>query len=82
MSVHAHIPAQAFRCDEGRARLGAVPSQVRWLLGGLVLAFGVPSSFLPISPTCSVTSTTRCTSRPYSGTWGGRGKRGGRNRAF
>ena len=44
MSVHAHIPARAtlpLRV-EGRAKLGAVPSQVWWLLGGLVLAFGVP----------------------------------------
>ena len=44
MSVHAHIPARATfpqRVDR-RTRLGAVPLQAWWLLGGLVLAFGVP----------------------------------------
>ena len=44
MSVHAHIPARAiFLPSVGRrTRLGAVPRQAWWLLGGLVLAFGVP----------------------------------------
>jgi hypothetical protein len=44
MSVHAHIPARAtlpLRVG-GRASLGAVSSQVWWIVGGLVLAFGVP----------------------------------------
>src|SRR5207248_7668457 len=44
MSVHAHIPARAslpLRVGR-RATFGAVPSQVSWLVGGLVLAFGVP----------------------------------------
>jgi hypothetical protein len=44
MSVHAQIPARAtfpLRVDR-RPRFGAVTQQARWLLGGLVLAFGVP----------------------------------------
>jgi hypothetical protein len=44
MSVQAHLPGRAtlpLRV-EGWARLGAVPSQVWWIVGGLVLAFGVP----------------------------------------
>jgi hypothetical protein len=44
MSVHAHIPTRAtfpLRVDR-RTRLGAVPQQAWWLLGGLALAFGVP----------------------------------------
>ncbi len=44
MSVHAHHPARAalpLRVD-GRATFGAASAHVRWLLGGLVLAFGVP----------------------------------------
>jgi len=42
--VRAHTPARApFRlhADPGTL-LGAVPQQARWLVGGLVLAFGVP----------------------------------------
>ena len=44
MSVQAQIAARATLPSrvERRARLAAVPSQVWWLLGGLVLAFGVP----------------------------------------
>ena len=44
MSVHAQIPARAtlpVRVAR-RASLAAVPSQVWWLLGGLLLAFGAP----------------------------------------
>jgi len=44
MSVRAHTPARApFRLHaDGGTMLGAVPQQARWLVGGLVLAFGVP----------------------------------------
>ena len=44
MSVHAQVPARAHLSPQvkGGARLGAVSSQLWWLLGGLVLAFGVP----------------------------------------
>jgi hypothetical protein len=51
MSVHAHIPAQAtFPLGaHRRARLGAVPQQAWWLLGGLVLAFGVPFVFADLA---------------------------------
>jgi hypothetical protein len=51
MSVDAHIPARAtfrLRVDR-RARLGAVPQQGWWLLGGLVLAFGVPFVFADLA---------------------------------
>ena len=44
MSVHADIPARATLplCVGPRAGLAAVPQEVWWLLGGLMLAFGVP----------------------------------------
>src|SRR5512133_711609 len=44
MSVHAHIPARSMiplRVYR-RPLLGVVPQQAWWLLGGLLLAFGVP----------------------------------------
>jgi hypothetical protein len=51
MSVHAHIPGRAtvpLRVDR-RPLLGAVPQQAWWLLGGLVLAFGVPFVFADLA---------------------------------
>jgi hypothetical protein len=51
MSVHAHIPARAtFPLHVGsRTRLAAVPQQAWWLLGGLMLAFGVPFVFADLA---------------------------------
>ena len=47
MTVHAQIPARLTRTPAAAAHEGrlAGPLQVRWLLGGLVFAFGLPFVF-------------------------------------
>jgi hypothetical protein len=47
VSVHAQIPARVTRTSPAAAHAGrlAGPLQVRWLLGGLAFAFGLPFVF-------------------------------------